>query len=498
MVATTIAAIDFENDGSFSLIDSGTDYDVLKIRNASGLTIERGRDGARMLSPLKAGKIQGTLDNTDRRFSPGNTSSPLYGYVVPGRRVRVQMVNGVTTYPIAWALLTDIDRNPGNLDRSASLDALGLLSELMSTEHGGSALYQNITTDVAFGYVLDAAGLTTSVAARTFSTGQTTLRWFWIAKGDNLFDIANTILNSEGPGASIYEGKAGTIHFEDRTYRSVTARCTTSQFTITDSGAEPHMADTPAPIYRDGKKDIINVVNLTHRTRVAQSLAEIWASAGTVTLDPFAVRTYPVVTSDGEPFTAAVTPTTGAGDYTLISGAVTPSLNRSSGSSATLTMTAGAAGCSYSAIRVRAQPVTVTYEAPVTSTIDTTASRANYRIKPYTLTTRAEIDIEVLQDFANGSVGLYQNPRPTFEITVQAFNAARLAVLLGIEISDRITIEEADSGVSEDYFVNSLYFNLNRPLQSVTMQCERTDGSSFWRLEIPGYSELDTTTILGF
>lgn len=497
MVATIAAACDFANNGTFTLVSGGTDYDVLKVRDVSGITIERGRDGSRMLSPLKAGKIFGTLDNTDRRLSPGNTSSPLYGYVVPGRKVRVQMVDGVTTYPIAWGLLSEIARNPGNLDRSASLDALGLLSELLSAEHGGSALYQNITTDVAFGYVLDAAGLT-DVSIRTFSTGKTTLRWFWIAKSDNLFDLANTILSSEGPGASIYEGKAGTIHFEDRQYRSVTARCTTSQHTITDVGAEPHIADNPPPIYRDGRTDIINLVNLTHRTRAAQTLAQIWASADTVTLGPFAVRTYPVVTSDGGPFTAAVTPTTGASDYTLLSGAVTPALDRTSGSTATLTMTAGAAGCSYSGLRVRAQPVTVTYETSITSTIDTTASRAAYRTKPFTLTTRAEIDTETLRDFANASVGLYKEPRPAIEITVQAFNSARLSVILNIEISDRITIQEADSGVNADYFVNHLTFNLGRPVQSVTMRCELASSTVFWRLGIPGLSELDTTTVLGF
>jgi len=46
------------------------------------------------------GRCTLTLDNRDRRFSPGNASGPLYGRLLPRREVRITASDGVYSWVI--------------------------------------------------------------------------------------------------------------------------------------------------------------------------------------------------------------------------------------------------------------------------------------------------------------------------------------------------------------------------------------------------------------
>lgn len=46
-----------------------------------------------------------TLDNTDGRFDPSNSSGPYYGNLLPRRRVRIQTVVSGITYDLAWGFV---------------------------------------------------------------------------------------------------------------------------------------------------------------------------------------------------------------------------------------------------------------------------------------------------------------------------------------------------------------------------------------------------------
>lgn len=67
------------------------------------------------------------------------------------------------------------------------------------------------------------------------------------------------------------------------------------------------------------------------------------------------------------------------------------------------------------------------------------------------------------------------------------------------EISDLITVQEPVTGIDANHFINSITFDLDdEGILAVTYDLEIADSSQPWLLEIPGRTELDETTILGF
>ena len=86
ITATYRYYVDWDGDNCFSL--PGEDISAF----AFEATWEYGRDYASQLSGRsKAGSCRISLDNSNSRFSPFNSSSPLYGQMLPGRRVRITM-----------------------------------------------------------------------------------------------------------------------------------------------------------------------------------------------------------------------------------------------------------------------------------------------------------------------------------------------------------------------------------------------------------------------
>jgi len=78
-----------------------------------GLTVQRGRKwllGKGGLAPFEVGEATATFDNTDGRYDPYNTSSPLYPNVAPGKYVRIMVRDdeNTTTYGVMRGKIEDI------------------------------------------------------------------------------------------------------------------------------------------------------------------------------------------------------------------------------------------------------------------------------------------------------------------------------------------------------------------------------------------------------
>jgi hypothetical protein len=438
-IASYNLAVDFNDDLDY--LDAGEDV-TARVLPDRGLSCERGKDQLRGIAPPMAGRLDASLDNRSRDYSPENGASPLVGKLVPGHKVRLRATFASVTYDLFTGTLDDLPPHPELGARAVDLPCLGSLSRLKGLKVS-TPLYANIRTDQALGYLLDAAGWPTG--DRVLSTGWTTLLYWW-AEGD-AFDAAVTLLNTEGPGASLYEDGSGRIVFEDRHYRLLTTRCTTSQATIRDSGAEPNHTEPFG--YNPGLKDIIGSAVVSINARTLGPLGVVWSLGTTLSLAASEARTFPI--TSGDPFGFVATPTAGL-DYAVAAGGVTPSLDRTSGAVVTLTMTAGAGGATITGLQARGQ----TYSAVSSRVRNSVAGSTIPGAKDYTLAIWPEIHPNQGQDLCNLIVTAYRNPRPTVSLTLEGASATMLTHLLSREVSDRVTVVEAQTGLNAACFVERI------------------------------------------
>lgn len=471
MPASYTVLVDWDNDGAYT--SAGEDV-TLRVVEAEPITIERGRDQARALAPPMAGSAALSLDNRSRDYSPENAASPLAGKLLPGRRVRVRAVDGATNVDLFTGILEDLPQVPERALPRVTLPALGMLSRLAG-KHVSTELFTNITTDVALGKILDAVGWPT--AERSFQVGKTTLKYWWLDDRD-AFDAAVELINTEGPGATLYEDGRGYAVFESRHYRIQTLRANTPQATFRDAGITPAFSKLA---YNPGLRDVVNSVSVPVNMRVVQPLAEVWALGQDLVLGA-GQSTY-IVASDqgGNPIRDAVTPAAGT-DYTVTAGALASvTLARTSGASVTLYITADAAGVTLAGLRLRAVAIKKVAGIRVSNTIDTTQSRADYGTHTYEASTWPEIDVNVAQDFANAIAGAYQQPRPVVRLLFQGADAAMLTQALVRDVSDRITVIDSVTGLNHDVHIESIKHTIGDGgrQHSVQFGCERVSDAAY-------------------
>jgi hypothetical protein len=447
--------IDLNDDGDF--LDANEDFSS-RILQDPPITIERGRDQIRALAPPAAGKMDARADNRDRLLSTENTGSAIYASLYPGHRVRHQCVTNSTTYVLGTGILDDLPQYPGLGDRSVGLPCLGTLSRLRAADKVTTTLFVGITTDVALGAILDAVGW--PAGERSLQTGKTTLNYWWLDDADP-FSAVVTLLNTEGPGATIYEDGRGYFVFENRHSRVLTARSNTPQATFRDSGTAPYYLDLGD--FTENFRGVINRVSIPVNVRAAAASQVIWQLGQTLVLPPGATAKFVVrhtvagaVGQAGQIFQSAIAPVDPT-DYTVIAGGVASvAIDRTAGLSLTLTITAvagggilGGGGATITGLQLRASPVPA-QAVEVRETIDTSASVAKYGLRPYAADLWPEIDLGVAQDFANAIVGAYSAPRPTATLTIRGDDPAHLEQCLTREVSDRITVVNAQTGLNAD------------------------------------------------
>jgi hypothetical protein len=473
--------IDWNADGDWS--DTGEQI-FGRVSDVTGITCSRGRTQIRELAPPVVGRFDADLTNTSKDYSTEYASSPLAGNLLPGRRVDWRAVWSATTYRLWSGILDDIPQRP--VERRVGIPCLGTLSRLAGKKVT-TAAYQSITTDAAIGHVLDAVGW--PAGERSLQTGATTLAWWWLDDED-AFSALVRLMNTEGPGAIFYERGDGYFVFENRHNRLTATRSTVVQGTFSDQhGAALHHGlafDLDAHL-----KDVINSVAIPVNLRTAQALAEVWALGATLVVPAGGATQIVVSSSDGNPFTAAVAPVLTT-DYTLISGTATLTLDRTSGRTATLTVTAGASGATITGLRVRAQLLTKV-AVQVINTTDCSASIAKFGVRPLSDSAYPiwpEIDLQTAQDFANAIASRYRDPRATATISVYGRDDTHLAQCLGREIGDRIHVLEGQSGLDADMTIERVEHRLDTAGRRLTTKfgCEKVSeinqyaawGSAVW------------------
>lgn len=448
--------IDFDGDGDFDLaVENVTSYQM-----ADGVTISMGRDRARSTAATKTGTADYSLDNTDRRFSPENASSPVPGDVLRARAAYIGATLLGTTYGLYRGVTDEMTPVYG---RKLTVD-VSCVDGLASLNRGQLSLplYSGLRTGDAMNVILDAIGWT---GGRDIDPGQTMLPWFW-AEGDVPLAVIQKLIDGEGlPSYAGCDGN-GNFVFRDRGHRDIRSGSTSVQATWNYTGTEPRFS---LPVtYDHGLREIVNQVILDVGIRRPSSqLVTVWeqTEAG-ISLADTESTVINVVASD--PFYGAVTPTAAVDtsddnaivpDIALDFGAVNVSLSRTSGASTQITITATGGPAQINRLRLRARSVPVQVTKRVE--LENTASQSKYGVRGVN-----DGAVTLNPDYASfwdvqavaALLLAYRAERlPTLQVPFEGGTVAILREQLSRNISDRVRINYPTADISNrDAFVETI------------------------------------------
>jgi hypothetical protein len=465
-VSSYSVAVDWAGDGSFTT--TGDDV-TNRIRTRSPITIAYGRDQARALSPVGPGQADFELYNGSRDYTPGYVSSPLYPNVLPARPVRIQATLSATTYTLHRGKFDSYEPTRGNeAERSVKISTLDAYASMTKVKIS-TALSQGITTGTAIGLVLDAAGWT---GGRDLDTGATWIAWWW-EDGATAGDALDKIMNSEGPPALLYVDPAtNNIVFRDRNHRIMRTASKTSQATFRDSGTDTSTAvrfgEGLTADY--GWRNVINSVTFSVEERQSINTTTVWESDEIIVVDASSSRTIAISTQD--PFFEARVPNDS--DYEVTSGSVSSvTLSRTSGASLIITINAGVSGAVLNGLRLRANSVAVVRTLQIAAKDST--SIATYDEQPWPNDAPWVTKYDAT-DIANNIIALRKDPLIQVSVPLVPSNDFALALMFTRDLSDRVTITDAASGISGDFYIERIEHTIrgqkNAPIVETTFSCE--------------------------
>jgi hypothetical protein len=439
-------AVDWDRNGNFTT--AGDDITALvKGGSAGSLEVSYGRDQNMALAPVASGRGSLTLDNSDRRFSPRNPYSPLYGKVLPARPVKITRTVGGVEYVVGVFHTDDtpIDPDPNTKTAGASLvdNIADFAGQTIST-----ALYSGVRTGEAIGYILDAAGWPT--ALRDIDPGATVIPWFWVDNKDALAAL-DEVVRSEGPPAGLWVGIDGSIVFRDRHHRLVRSDSITPQLVFSGfPEVEPTMGREFT--YSENWSGIVNSGTVSVDVRVPQGLQTVWSSEATFNLAAGEQR---VVTASGsDPFYDAVTPVAGI-DYTTRGAVITTLLSpRNSGASVSIVLTAVAGATVVDGLRLRAFPVPVGYTQQVSASH--VQSVANYGPRA-PLSDLPWCGVGEAQSILRQTIAQRALPLAVVNAKfVVGTNVPRAQLVLPLDLSTRVTVWEQETTLSDDFCIENI------------------------------------------
>lgn len=457
--------VDWNRDGDYG--DTGEDVTDLVMRSQAPVSVGYGRDQSTALAPTVSGHGSFTLNNQDKRFSPRNTASPLFGKIKPARPVKIIRTltdtqdvysdeysdffggAGGTTETVLF--IGHTDDSPINPDVDSKTVTLSLVDSLADFRGQtiSTALYAGKRTGEAIDIILDQCGWT---GGRDLDDGATVMPWWWEDNTDAL-DALEKLVRCEGPPALLTIGVDGGIIFKDRHHRLVDAPSITSQdtwYNVTGFG-EPVMS---APfIYDEAWRNIINTGLISVDVRTPSAREAVWTLDSPLGFTASETKTFIAATSD--PFLNAVVPANNT-DYTIISGSISSiTLSRTSGASTTITVTAGGGGAQISGLQLRAQPVQVAYTVQVTASDAVSIADYGQRSFPGDLPFCNQYDAQAVLDTA---VQLRSEPLPVLSVrfVIGGSNTTRAAATLSRDLSDRVTIVESETVLNDDFYVESI------------------------------------------
>lgn len=229
------------------------------------------------------------LENTDGFFDEGS-GSPVDGYVLPSRPVRMFAGFGNETIPV----FVGLNEKSPQIDKDSkliSMHCVDFLSTLLATTPDQSLIMQDVRTDEILVQLFEDAGLLST--QYVFDVGFNTINFFYPPAGATLFQIVNDLVTAEGGSLSMDE--TGTLRFKNRQNFQVDPVWSFStDFDIVT-------AKTRA------EDDVINVVRIEGGRRAILDSAPLYTGSEATLIQPGA--SVDIWASFNDPVAAITTPT---------------------------------------------------------------------------------------------------------------------------------------------------------------------------------------------
>jgi len=437
--------VDWDNDGVF---EHGTYEDITA--DVEGISYERGKDEKLPFDLIKAntGRCEIVVKNIDRKYTPTYSSSVLYPNVKPKRAVRVRFTFNNTLYERFYGYIEDIIPHPKKQERYASIFCVDGM-DFLAKEDARCALQENQYTGVLVGKALDSAGWPT--AKRRIDTGVDQIA-LWYSRGKAL----NEIRKIEDTEVSFfYIDGSGNAVYEDRHHRLK------GDHLVSQASFDDTMTDLPFE-YR--AQSVFNKVKCSVTPHDVAALAEIWqlvdvpnseTLAGVPSLSPGESRSF-IASYDN--FAREVVTPVATTDYlanTAEDGTGTDktsdiSLSFDSWSNgAKVTLTNDASVLVYiTFLRIRGK--LYTDEEAVVAVAEDSTSQDTYQKRTLDLTGDFMSDINTAEELCKYALSLRKDPQPELEMTFWGSTDTLMTQILAREISGRITISNAELGITRN------------------------------------------------
>jgi len=484
-----IVGIDWDNDGSFE----GFTYDFPIIFGApSGddnitddvmrLSWSRGRDAE--LERATAGTCEITLKNPDGKYSPSNSGGDLYGKLLPGRPVIIMAYFGGTLYSL-WRGKTERIVPSPRWDAQTCyiycVDGFDFLSRAEVT----TELATDELTGTLVGNILDDAGWDASL--RDIEAGIDTVPLGYWSQVSALYALQEI---EESECGFFYIDHRGYARFEDRHYRMGLS----SSETITDE-----MCDIN---YDLSSRGIYNSIRASYTEKTLGVEAEMWRLSEVPLLAAGETRTWwgdyqglatnqidPIATTDYTANTLA----NGTGTDMTASVTVTPS--HFAGSTKLVVENTAGVAVYLTLLKVRGDLYSDGDKTSVKA--ENTTSQTAYQKRDRTLDAQFMESVDQCQQYCDYVLAKTKDAWADIDMTLKNRSDTVLTTILNRAISDRITVQNTELGLDEDFFINAMAHSVDMKtrLHTCRWSLRTATPELFWVLDL---SELDSTTKLAY
>ena len=475
--------IDWDNNGNF--VDANDDITI----NTKSIHYSRGKSDE--LGKAEVGQCSVVVKNAAGLYSPSNSSGALFNLLLPKRPIKIYYSSGGTDYQLFNGFIEEIIPHPHLSEQDCIITAVDGL-DFLSRHDMATALYKNDLTGTIHGYILTDANWSTT--KRTLDAGQDTVP-YWYGY-DVKARFAQEEIDDNEQGFSYIDG-LGYFNFEDRHHRSTTTH-QTSQATFSNTMADMFYSLNPRNVY--------NIVKVRVTPWELQAIQELWRLQDEPLIPAGETFTYwgdasysgtpvfvdswttPVITTDYQAWTGSGgTGTDKTSNITIVTTKFAKTIK--------LVVTNGASVPVYLYL-LKARGTYYDDQTKVTLKAEDSTSQTSYQKRTFELDGKYMTNSDKARDYVTYAIGKYKDPRAELSMSAMNQTTAVLTDILGLEISDRITIVNTKLGLNDDYFIDHMEhdISISGKLHTVKYRLADTINEDFWCLD---YSALASTTASG-